>query len=309
MILNSILNTIYQPLNVPLAKTDLQKGRNWAKLTTSPQVDTFEKSTIKDDAKKYIPILKDKIRPDNIIGEGSEARVYALNKNYVIRVLKHKIETKGETQNENENQQFIKVPELFDGQNFGQPVLISNDKSISINKFISGKPMYPVGDIDTKDYLQTLHKFSELSDNCLERFVKDFSYLDGQGYSMDPNPENFLYDSKKDRIGFVDIAKKDEKQINYEEPLSHVMILYPLVNGRQVARQYTKMSLPERQEMFDLIDKTEKRILPLCNKYKIPKAKWNPDEYVQNSLILIGETRNKFDLTKDFFTQAYPFLI
>ena len=87
------------------------------------------------------------------------------------------------------------------------------------------------------------------------------------------------------------------------------MILYPLVNGKQVARQYTKMSLPERQEMFDLIDKTEKRILPLCNKYKIPKAKWNPDEYVQNSLILIGETRNKFDLTKDFFTQAYQFLI
>ena len=57
--------------------------------------------------------------------------------------------------------------------------------------------MYPVGNIDTKDYLQTLHKFSELSDNCLERFVKDFSYLDRQGYSMDPNPENFLYDSKK----------------------------------------------------------------------------------------------------------------
>ncbi len=292
------ITTIYRPLKTNLLKFNLSKGSGIAGLTYASKVDTFEKVPIIND---LVSILKNKMRHDNIIGEGLEARVYALNENYVIRELKY--------QKKDENQQFVDVPELFDGQNFGQPVLISVDKSVSINKFISGNPMYPVGDIDTNLYLQILHTYSELSDDCLERFVKDFTYLDKQGYKMDPNPENFLYDSKKDRIGFVDIAKKDEKNINYDEPISHTMVLYPLVNGRQVVRQYTKMLPFERQEMFDLIAKMEKRILPICDKYKIPKAKWDPDKYVQNSLLLIEDTRNKFDLTKDFFTQAYRFLI
>ena len=266
--LNSIsFTSIYKPLKKNVLQSKLLKDCNFSNLVYTTKKDTFTKTVIKSDAEKYINSLREKIRPDNIIGEGTEAKVYALSDDYVIRVLKY--------QKQSSNQKFTSIPELFEGQNFGQAVMVSNDGAISINKLVTGKQMYPVERISSDTYLNSLRNYSELSDTCLERYVKDFSYLNKKGYKMDPNPENFLYDAKKDRIGFVDIAKLEDKIINYDEPFSHTAVMFPLVNGRQVFRQYMQMYPSERKEMFDLINKIEERILPYCEKYDIPKAKWD----------------------------------
>ena len=78
---------------------------------------------------------------------------------------------------------------------------------------------------------------------------------------------------------------------------------------------YKKLSPVERKELFALIGKLEKRILPLCEKYGIPKAKWNKNDYMHNSLINLLDLKGQInvskidDLYEPIIYERYPRLI
>lgn len=248
---------------------------------STPQVDT--------DWKELVPKLNSCISKNNFLGGGAEAEVYKLNDKYILRLY-------GGTKTV-KRQPFIQQPDIFEGRNFGQPVAISNDKTVSINKLVSGEHLHKVNGSDEKVYMENLRKYSELPDEVLEDFVENVAFLNSKGYRIDEsNPENFLYDKAKQKIGIVDICQKGTSSLDLFGPYSHFWILEPLVNGHDYAEMYKKLDLPERKEMIELILKLEDRIKPMCKKYGIPVITAQREDYTPFDLPLFLAKLDKFDV-------------
>lgn len=247
--------------------------------------------------------LDKKLTPENFLGSGGEASVYAIDENYVLRMHGGKTTI---------DYPFSQVDDIFEGRNFGQAVA-KTQKGISINKRVSGSSLYKTNDTNPTTYMQRLREYSELPDETLEAFVSDVAFINSKGWRIDQsNPENFLYDRKSGRIGIIDIEKKGSSSLDLYEPYGYDWILDPLVNGHDIFEIYQKLSVEERKELFELVGKIEKRIIPLCKKYDVPISKWNEDDYMFDSLINFLELRKNIDPTtcedlyKPIIYQRYP---
>ena len=256
--------------------------------------------------RKLIPNLQEKINPQNFLGGGFEANVYGIDDSYVLRMYD------GATRIDSE---FLPVLDIFEGRNFGQAVARTK-KGVSINRRVPGVPMYKCNDSDPKIYMRNLREYANLSDDTLESFVADVAYINSKGWRIDQsNPENFLIDKATGKIGIVDLSRKGSSSLDLFEPYGHDWILAPLVNSHDVFAIYKKLSPVERKELFDLIEKLEKRILPLCEKYGIPNVKWNRDDYAFRSLINLLDFKGKInvsttdDLWEPIIYERYPKLI
>ena len=249
--------------------------------------------------------LDKKITKKNLLGSGSEADVYNINNDYVLRILG------GE--NKIKNHKFVPVEDIFEGKNFGQAVA-KNDEGITINKKVNGTKIYNIRENNPKKYMEQLREYSELPDETLENFVSDIAFINSKGYRIDQsNPENFLYDRVNKSIGIIDLQKQDSSSLDLFEPYAHDWIVDPLINGHDIFEIYNKLEPHERKEMFELIGKIENRVLPLCEKYGIPKAKWNKNDYMFSSVLNVLELKETVDCSKDLFGQIiyskYPSLI
>ena len=229
----------------PLAKDTVEfskKAHGSEFLTTKTSFDNLDK----------------KIKPENFLGGGFEADVYAIDENYVLRMYGGA---------KSVDYPFTPVEDIFEGKNFGQAIARTK-KGVSINKRVSGEHLYKCNDTDPATYMKKLREYSELSDETLDAFVSDVAFINSKGWRIDQtNPENFLYE---------------------------------------------KLSSEERKEMFELVDKIEKRIVPLCKKYNVPISKWKEDDYMFDSLINFLELRKSIDPTtcedlyKPIIYQRYP---
>ena len=238
--------------------------------------------------RKLLSGLQDKVDPQNIIGSGAEANVYLINESYVLRMPIRMIAIDSE---------FHPVKDDFEGRNFGQAVAKTKN-GISINKRVLGANLYECGDTNPQRYMENLRKYANLSDDILDSFVSDVAFINSKGWRIDQtNPENFLFNEKSGKIHIIDLCKKNASSLDYFEPYGHDWILNPLVNGHDVISVYQKLSIEERKEMFELIGKLEKRILSICRKYGIPKAKWNKKHYSVDSLINLLDLRKKINVS------------
>ena len=205
----------------------------------------------------------DYITPNNLLGQGMFAKVYAIDDDFVIRLIG--------TESIN-NQKFnIVNNDYFEGKNFGQPVAISENKNITINKRVHGVPLYPginhlkPENISKESYLNLLKKYSDLSDNVYEQFMVDALFLFSKGYIIDyKSAKNFLYDEEKQLINIIDY----KENIN-SESLNNLYFTSPLCYGNIVFNIYFVMSEDERKIMFDYIRYINNRIIKLCNKHNI----------------------------------------
>ena len=242
-------------------------------------------SSLVDDLNSYI-------KPEKFLGRGAEARVYKLNKNYVLRL------SRGQTTVD--NQHFIPVQDIFDGRNYGQAVAISENGKISINKFVPGNMMYKAGDYNPITYLGELRKYSKLPDETLEKFIEDVSYINKKGYRIDSyNPENFLYDSTTQRIGIIDIKKKGTSTLDLYNPYGHDWILSALCNEHDLLTIMSQMNAAQKKEVIDLITELEARIIPMCKKYNIPLAKYNSKDYSRFSMAEFLSLRSKINVSSN----------
>lgn len=258
------------------------------KYVFSPIQDTVELSS--DNWRSLIPNISKCITPKNFLGGGGEANVYIINDKYVLRLFggQTKIDTK-----------FSPVEDIFEGRNFGQAVAKTKNNT-SINRRVFGVPMYKCNDYDPKTYMAKIREYKNLPDETLENFVADVAFIHSKGWRIDEtNPENFLYDKATGRIGIIDLCKQNSSSLDLSDPYGHDWILAPLVNSHDVFKIYQKLTPEERREVFDIIKSLQERIIPLCEKYDIPIAKWNKDDYTFTSLINLLDLMNKIDVTKD----------
>lgn len=224
--------------------------------------------------KSLVKDLNSSIKPENYLGSGRSANVYKLNDNYVLRV------PHGCDANQKE---FETVADIFEGRNFGQPVAISKNGRVSINRFVNGEVMYQCGNSDPDVYLKKLKGYASLPDKTVEQLVDDIAFLRKKGYSIDCNIENFLYDSKTKRIGIVDINRIPKKDI-YNTPYGHDWVVEILCNGNDFLNAAEEMSPAQKREMLSLIKMVEQRIIPMCERHGIPIAKYNNKDYCEFSM-------------------------
>ena len=207
------------------------------------------------------------IIPENYLGSGKEAIVYAIDNDYVIRLV---------NTDKIGGQKFSYIEDIFDeDKNFGQPVAISEKGNITINRRVKGEPLYNNVYFTSKTfendvsqiniYLKSLEEYSNLDDLTLENFIKDGVYLLSKGFILDPyNPYNYLYDSKNKKINIIDLCVNKK---NTE--LTHVYYVYPLCYSTVILRYYEVMTVEERLKMFELIKQINNKIIKYSLKYNV----------------------------------------
>ncbi|MBO5948301.1 hypothetical protein J6Q66_05640, partial [bacterium] len=112
----------------------------------SSDVVSFKGRAEDKDWKKLVPLLNFSIKKNNYLGGGAEADVYKINDKYVLRLFGGTKFVMPQT--------FTPQLDIFQGRNFGQPVAISRDGKVSINKLVSGHSLYNVNGSDEKVYMQ-----------------------------------------------------------------------------------------------------------------------------------------------------------
>ena len=251
--------------------------------------DCVELSTPKKHWRELIGELNSFIKPENLLGRGSEASVYKINDYYVLRILGRESNMKGINLN------FRPVTDVFEGRNFGQAVAIS--ENCSINRLVRGTPLYKCKETDPVTYLKKLKEYSKLPDKTLEQFIEDVSFINKKGYIIDKgNPENFLYDRINKKIGIIDIHKKGITNFDLFNPYGHDWIIEALCNGHNFFDCASKMNPAQRKEMLELITSLESRIIPLCKKYNIPIAKYNNKKYMEFSMAEFLSSKDKINV-------------
>ncbi|MCM1265693.1 MAG: hypothetical protein NC200_05790 [Candidatus Gastranaerophilales bacterium] len=235
-----------------------------------------------------------KVTPENFLGGGYEAKVYNISDDYVLRIPG--------AQKDLTNLKFEPAKNIFEDRNFGQAVAQTTN-GISINKKVPGTHLYKIRDYDVETYMQKLREYSELPDKTLDEYVSDIAFINSKGYRIDSNPENFLYDKATQKIGIIDIRPKGSSSLDLSEPYAHDWTLDPLVNGNDMIDIYDKASIDERKEIIKLITKLEDRLLPLCDKYEIPRAQWKEKDYRPYSFLNVLDIKKDIDYSKDLIGQ------
>ena len=213
------------------------------------------------------------ITDENFIGDGSHAKVYDIDDNFVLRIA-HEIFEIGD-------KKLVATEDIFDGKNFGQAVFVAEDGTeISVNKKVKGHILHKVSDVldspnfDVKGYINDLKKYLQISEQTIKLFIEDILYLHTKGFLVDYfNPENFLYDEQSGKITSIDLRKN-----NHDLPLNYIMVLNPFVRkGRDILDIYDISTPTQRHEIFDLIKSMKARIKPICENYNIGDYVWTND--------------------------------
>lgn len=234
------------------------------------------------------------ITSEKFIGDGSHAKVYNIDDDFVLRIA-HEI-------SEIKDTKLVEAEDIFDGKNFGQAVLIAEDGlEISINKKVKGHILHRVSDVldnpnfDVEGYINDLKKYLQISEQTIKLFIEDILYLHTKGFLVDYfNPENFLYDEQTGKITSIDLRKN-----KYNLPLNYIMVLNPFVRkGRDILDIYNISTPSQRYEIFELIRAMKDRIKPICENYNIGDYVWNKDlKYCTLETIL--EVINDIDLNNN----------
>ncbi len=207
--------------------------------------------------KSLVDDLNSYIKPENFLGSGREAEVYKVNGNYILRIEKIKEKLKMP-------QDFKPHKDFFEGKNYGQAVAVSKDGTVSINKFVKGKPLYGSNwninkSITKEQYMKTFNEIKTLPDETFVDYIKDIINIRKKGYNIDSvNPNNFLLDKKK--INIIDIAPdKVKPKIMLEDFDS-------LINKNQLYSLLKSMSKSEIKIFADEIKAFYDRMLKIARK-------------------------------------------
>mgnify|MGYP006916039901 CR=1 FL=1 len=112
----------------------------------------------------------------------------------------------------------------------------SPDGKITIMRKIEGEPLYGKGwnirqKPKTEDFERTLDKLEQMPDSTYSQLIDDVIDLRKKGYDIDKiNPNNFLLDTKKQKINIVDISKNSQGHNGVELD----DIIEPLLDDRRI---------------------------------------------------------------------------
>lgn len=238
--------------------------------------DTVKFSFLNESYRSVLPKLKDSISSKNFLGVGGEGSVYVINDNFVLKMF-HDATT------DITKVKFSSVDDIFDGRNFGQVVAKAGDEFWILRR-VKGVPLYKLN-LNESDYLASFKKCCDFSDEVLESFVSDVAFLKNKGFQIDyRNGANFLFDDVSGKINFVDLT--NVKNINrFDQEFSHLCILDSLIDSKKFYQNYCHLSVKERKELVESIEKLEQRLIPMCKKYNIPVVKHVKDSTLRNGSI------------------------
>ena len=212
------------------------------------------------------------ITGDRFIGQGASNKVYAIDENFVLRVdIDLDIDAVASAE-------LHDVDDVFQGKNFGQAVAKSQDDKVSINKRVSGKPLYLGIDIEENDdfsvenYLSTLETCLNFNENLIINFINDVLFINSKKYYIDiTNSENFLYDVQNNRLNLIDLAYSPD----WSQEINSNCILFPFIgNEADICAIYNISDVSQRKKMFELFSLLSDRIFKYCLEFNIPLISW-----------------------------------
>ena len=122
-----------------------------------------------------------------------------------------------------------------------------------------------ISDINIKSHLEALRTLATAPQETFDKCIKDIDYVTRQGYEFDcGNPYNFMFDSKKQAINFVDISDKlKDNNTQYGD------VLYALLDGKFAINFNTSDCDIETKEIAKTLSYT------IINKYVTAMKKAN----------------------------------
>lgn len=122
-----------------------------------------------------------------------------------------------------------------------------------------------ISDINIKSHLEALRTLAAAPQETFDKCIKDIEYVTQQGYEFDcGNPYNFMFDSKKQAINFVDISDKlKDNNTQYGD------VLYALLDGKFAINFNTSDCDIETKEIAKTLSYT------IINKYVTAMKKAN----------------------------------
>ena len=199
-----------------------------------------------------------KIRLGNRINSGREANVFEIlgTEDYVIRIKKG-LEFSPKL-----------LKEVLPTDKIDDITVASNaDKSIKILRKISGKPLYGKDwDLfktpDIKDYLAHFSELEQVPDKVFVDYLRQINELRKKGFDIDKmNPNNYLYDSAKQKINIIDVSKLTS--INNALTLDE---LSPLVDGHRIGRVFDQLDNEGKQKFIKRLQTLIDRIVSAAKK-------------------------------------------
>lgn len=156
-----------------------------------------------------------------ILGSGFEGETYGIpgNEQWVVKKFK-----KGDfVQKYTEKPTIIKHDDISPKLNIGQFIcrveipsgprftnlfyILKKQKGHSLG--VSYNYSDKIDDDNNKIHIRTLKELSEAPDRTFEKCIKDIKYISSLGFEFDSgNPYNFMFDTDKQEINFVDINDK-----------------------------------------------------------------------------------------------------
>ena len=145
------------------------------------------------------------LKTGKLINSGYEASVYAL-KNFDSLVVK--------TNSFNPNEL------VWDVNPFTHTLLSSKNKKTTVMKRIEGKPLHgkewsSMTTPFVTSYKMELYRLLKAPEKAFVDYINTVKNLRKNGYQIDTvNPNNILYDKKRQKFNIVDIQKKDKSSLN-----------------------------------------------------------------------------------------------
>ena len=170
--------------------------------------------------------LSEIVRPENVIGHGGNADVYAIPgvEKYVMRIVRA---AGGEI-----NGQIQEVQDDFPEYNIGQAVAGIPEAGVYFLRRQPGVPAgVPYGEIrrasgeaSDKVYEDHLRNAASMPQEAYDDFIKMLSVINERGYQFDPSKaNNVLLDLEAGKFNVVDINKKLEGS-TYQNSISELVI-------------------------------------------------------------------------------------
>jgi hypothetical protein len=161
----------------------------------------------------------------NFLGQGGNAKVYAINEKYVLRVP-HSGFTEGKVD---------VIDHPLSPLNFGQPILKIGNAEVLVrqNGIPAGVPHGPIrkagGEKALKIYTEHLERSATMPQDAYDDLAKQLLYIQKKGYVFDPSKSNnILVDPSESRLNLVDLNPQDPRS-TYRHSVTDIIV--PLIDN------------------------------------------------------------------------------
>ncbi len=274
-------------------------------------------------------MLKEALKPENLIGEGFEHAVYNIpgNDDFVLRIKRGFYKETQKFDYDNYDMEDTRDMEL-DG-NYGQQVAVLSDKDKSIKGYLkpsievlkkqkgfpNGNPspralynengtlreeVLPYEDDSRKrHFARSINALAQMPDETYDQLIEDLLVSGEAGYKFDPeNSNNFLIDEENQRINIIDMSPAEKP---HKDRFGNT--LYALINLEFLGEYMRSGSGYEPEnpneindtigKMFDVIDKYTDAMKKKLQKFNMSSFRFN--DFMHNPISSFWLRTGDFD--------------